>query len=108
MIEQEVGAADSILVVPVIVTTQALTDATTETVRTILAAAHVVAPVDLERAQHAAQLMAATGLRDPVDALVVVEALRRVPSILITSDPADMRSLLNADARGKRVAVWQV
>jgi hypothetical protein len=34
--------------------------------------------------------MAATGLRDPVDALVAVEALRRVPSILITSDPNDL------------------
>lgn len=108
MIEQEIGAADSILVVPVIVTTQALTDATTESIRTVLAAAHDVAPVDFERAQHAAQLMAATGLHDPVDALVAVEALRRVPSILITSDPADMRALLDADARGRRVAVWPV
>jgi len=52
MIEQEVGDADSVLIVPVIVMTQALTDTSTDAMRAILAAAHEVAPVDFDRAQH--------------------------------------------------------
>ncbi len=65
-------------------------------------------PTSLERAQEAALLMSATGMPDVVDALVAVEALRRVPSIVITSDPSDIRALLDADERGRRVAVWPV
>jgi hypothetical protein len=108
MIEQEVRDADSILIVPVIVATQALTHANLNAVREVLAAAHEVVPVDLDRAQEASALMSATGLFDPVDALVAVEALRRVPSIVITSDPGDLRTLLDTDERGRRVAVWRV
>ena len=108
MIEQEVRDADSVLIVPVIVATQALTEANVDSVRDVLAAAHEVVAVDLDRAQEAAALMSATGLLDPVDALVAVAALRRVPSIVITSDPHDLRTLLDSDERGKRVAVWRV
>ena len=107
MIEQEVRDAGSVLVVPVIVTMQALTDVTADTLRAILGAAQV-APVDFERAQEAALLMSTTGLVDVVDALVAVEALRRVPSIVITSDPADLRTLLDAHPLGRRVAIWRV
>lgn len=107
MIEQEVRDADSILVVPIIVTTQALLDVSADALRAILRAAQV-APVDFERAQEAAGLMSSTGLSDAIDSLVAVEALRRVPSIVITSDRADLRRLLDAHALGRRVAVWQV
>src|SRR4051794_8798660 len=72
MIEQEVRDADSALVVPVIVTTQALTDMNVDAVRAILAAAHEVAPVDFDRALDAARLMSSARLHDPVDALVAV------------------------------------
>ena len=107
MIKQEIRDADSILIVPIIVVTQALTEATGDAVRAVLAAAHEVTPVDLERAREAADLMRATGLFDPVDALVAVEALRRVPAIVITSDPTHLRRLLDAGTAGKRVAVWR-
>ncbi len=108
MIEQEVRDADSTLVVPVIVTTQALTTMNLEAVGAILAAAHEVAPVDLDRAVQASRLMSSAGLHDPVDALVAAEALLRIPSIVITSDPDDLRTLLDTDERGRRVAVWRV
>lgn len=107
MMEQEIRDADSVLVVPIIVTTQALLDVTADVLRAILRAAQL-APVDFERAQDAAGLMSATGLIDAIDALVAVEALRRVPSIVITSDRADLRRLLDAHPLGRRVAVWPV
>jgi hypothetical protein len=43
-----------------------------------------------------------------VDALVAAEALRWVPSIVITSDPSDLRRLCDADPSvGGRVAIWR-
>lgn len=105
MIEQEVRDAGSALVVPVIVTTQALMDVSADALRGILGAAQL-APVDFERAQEAAALMSSTGHLDAIDALVVAEGLRRVPSIVITSDRADIRQLLDAHPLGRRVAVW--
>lgn len=109
MLEHEVRDAGSALVVPMIVVTQAIAGGTSlEDVRTILRIANEVAPVDLDRASHAASLMQATKLLDVVDALVAVEALRRAPAIVITSDPHDIRQLLDADAVGKRVAVWRI
>jgi hypothetical protein len=108
MIEQEVRDSDSALIVPIIVATQALTGANADAVREILESAHETAQIDFDRAQHASELMAASGIHDPVDALVAVEALRRVPAIIITSDPDDLRKLVDADERGRRVAVWRV
>ena len=108
MIEQEVRDAGSALIVPVIVTAQALLDTTVDAIGEILRAAHSVAEVDFERAQAAAHLMFSTGMFDVVDALVAVEALRRAPSIVITSDPIDLRTLLDADPAARRVAVWRV
>lgn len=109
MLEQEVRDADSALVVPIIVVPQSMAGGVTpDDVRTILRAAHEVAPVDFDRASHASNLIQTTALLDVVDALVAVEALRRVPAIVITSDPDDIRQLLDADPAGKRVAVWRV
>jgi len=108
MIGQEVRLADSAIVVPIIVAAQALADANVEAIRDVLARAHEVAPVDLERTLDAARLMQATGFHDVVDALVAVEALRRAPAIVITSDRGDIRSLLDADPMGRRVQVWRV
>jgi hypothetical protein len=108
MIEQEVRDSDSALVVPLIVTTQALDGSNLKAVENILRDAHVVAPVDLDRAREAASLMALSGVHDPVDAFVAVEALRRVPAVVITSDPDDIQRLVDVDDRGRRVAVWDV
>lgn len=109
MLEQEVQDADSFLVVPIVVAPQALSGgANDDEVRAVLRTAHLVAPVDLERAEHAARLMRATDMFDVVDALVAVEALRQVPAIVITSDKHDLRRLLDADPAGKRVQVWGV
>ncbi len=93
---------------PIIVVTQSMAGGVTaDHVRAILRTAHELVTVDIDRAIHAASLIRSTTLPDVVDALVAVEALRRVPAILITSDPDDIRQRLDADPAGKRVAVWR-
>jgi hypothetical protein len=66
------------------------------------------AGIDANRAREAADLLRRTGTTDVVDALVVVEALRRAPSILVTGNPDGLRSLLDASPDGRHVEVWTV
>lgn len=109
MVRQEVIERDGRLVVPLVVAAQAFAgDAGDRVIREVVAAAHEAVGVDLDRAAEAASLMCGSGHRDAVDALVAAEALRRVPSIVVTSDPYDLRRLLDADAAGHRVAVWRI
>ena len=108
MLEQE-RDADSVLVVPLIVTAQALAGGTRPPdVRAVLRTARETPGVDLERTEQAAWLIRNSGLNDVVDALVATEALRRVPSIVITSDTDDIRRLVDTDPAGRRVATWRV
>src|SRR5687768_12713784 len=67
MVEQEIRDSDSLLVVPIVVTPQSLTDTCREAVRRVLAAAHDVSEIDLDRAEHASTLMRDAELRDVVD-----------------------------------------
>lgn len=91
MVRQEVVERDGRLVVPLVITAQAFAgDAGDRDIRETV------------------EIMRGSGHRDAVDALVAVEALRRVPSIVVTSDPDDLRRLLDADAAGHRAAAWRI
>jgi hypothetical protein len=57
-----------------------------------------VPPVDLLLAREAGRLLGISGLTDAADAQVMSEALRSRPSVLMTSDLADMAQL----AHGQR------
>ena len=109
MIQEEVIAAGSRLFVPMVTVTQALADgANRDEVQQVLRGARGEALDDFGTSLLAARLIIVTGHLDVVDATVAAEALRRVPSIVITSDAGDIRLLLDADPRGKRVEVWKV
>ena len=107
MVRQEVVDGGGRLVVPLVIVAQALEGgAGDRAIREIVESAHAASGIDLERATEAAALMRRSGVRDVADALVAVEALRSVPSIVITSDRVDIRRLLDADPSGSRVEVW--
>jgi hypothetical protein len=109
MIRQEIELAGSRLVVPMVAVTQALAaPASAEEIRAILRGANEVPAGSMDPAILAAKLIVATHKLDVIDATVAAEALRRVPAIVITSDPDDLRALLGADERGVRVEVWPV
>ena len=96
-------------VLPLIVVVQVLAGGTGRgAVDDIIATIIDRAGIDVDRAAEAAGLLQVTGTTDVVDALVAVEALRRVPSIVLTSDPDDLRALLDASPAGSRVEVWRV
>lgn len=56
-------------------------------------------------ARRAGELQAAAGTADPVDAIVVAEALAAVPALILTSDPVDLRRLLGRHPGSERVGV---
>ena len=59
---------------------------------------HRLAPhpsADEELARLAGSLLARSGSRNTIDALVAAEAVRRSPAVLVTGDPTDMLQLLS-------------
>jgi predicted nucleic acid-binding protein len=62
-------------------------------------------PIGLRLARHAGELLGATGSDDAVDAIVMAEALRVRPSLLLTSDPEDMTRLVGGHRGVTIVAV---
>jgi hypothetical protein len=66
-----------------------------------------ITTLSLEVARHAGWLLRDSGTTDVVDAVVVVEALQRDGSVILTSDRGDMSLLLgftaNRQRRGVRV-----
>ncbi|HEY8868147.1 MAG TPA: PIN domain-containing protein [Candidatus Limnocylindrales bacterium] len=65
-------------------------------------------PTSENVARGAGELQAAAGTTDPVDAIVVAEALASIPALILTSDPDDLRRLLEAQPGSKRVAIVPV
>ncbi len=59
-------------------------------------------------ARLAGELLAAAKMSDAVDAIVVSEALVGAPSVILTTDPADMRRLLAGSRETHRVLVIAV
>ena len=108
MVRQIVVEEGGALVVPPTAVIQALAEGPrAKAIDEILGGA-VQPNLDRERIRLAAHLIVSTATRDIPDALVAAEALLRTPSIVITSDPRDIRALLHADERGRRVEVWEV
>ena len=58
-----------------------------------LLARAVVPDTDLDLARSAGRLLAETGGVNAADALVVAEAIREAPCVLLTGDPDDIRLL---------------
>lgn len=59
-------------------------------------------------ARQAGVLLGRTATTDVVDALVVAEALRATPAIILTSDPGDIRVLVQSDPGHPRVQIIAV
>lgn len=49
-----------------------------------------------ERAKRAGELRSSSGVLDVVDAIVVAEAIVAPPALIMTSDPEDIRKLVEA------------
>ena len=61
-----------------------------------------------ERARRAGELRSRSGVLDVVDAIVVAEAVAAPPALIMTSDPDDIRALIEAAGAADRVRVIAV
>jgi predicted nucleic acid-binding protein len=61
-----------------------------------------------ERAKQAGELRSRSGVLDVVDAIVVAEAVASPPALIMTSDPDDIRALIEAAGAADRVRVIAV
>ncbi|MHB8892527.1 MAG: hypothetical protein ACYC65_10840 [Candidatus Limnocylindrales bacterium] len=61
-----------------------------------------------ERARQAGELRSRSGVLDVVDAIVVAEAVASVPALVMTSDPDDIRALIEAAGAADRVGIIAV
>ena len=61
-----------------------------------------------ERARQAGELRSRSGVLDVVDAIVVAEAVAFPPVLVMTSDPDDIRRLIEAAGASGRVAIVAV
>lgn len=61
-----------------------------------------------ERARQAGELRSRSGVLDVVDAIVVAEAVAFPPALVMTSDPDDIRRLIEAAGASGRVAIVAV
>ncbi len=103
------GQQQALVVVPVVVVAQVIRGGPSDArVNRILKGVEEFTPVTLALARQAGALLAATGTTDVVDALVVVEALRLLPAAILTSDPGDLRLLLQRDPSHARVRIIPV
>ena len=81
------------VVVPAVVVAQTIRGGARDAPVNRLLKAVNVSPVDLHLARSAGELLGKTGLRDALDALVMAEATRGGPAVVLTSDPDDMHAL---------------
>jgi hypothetical protein len=58
-----------------------------------------------ERAKEAGVLRARSGVLDVVDAIVVAEAVAALPAVMLTSDPGDIKALVDAAGASARVTI---
>lgn len=65
-------------------------------------------PTSEDVARRAGELQAVAGTSDPVDAIVVAEALAAVPALILTSDPDDLRRLLDGQPSAGRIMIIAV
>jgi predicted nucleic acid-binding protein len=74
----------------------------------IFRAVDAIVPTSVEIARRAGELLAAAGITDAIDAIVVAEALAAAPAIILTSDRPDIRRLLEGQPGSVFVAVVEV
>lgn len=94
------------LVVPIVVIAQVIRGGPSDAlINRFLKQAKELSPVTPTLARQAGILLGRTGTTDVIDAFVVAEALHSAPSMIITSDPGDIRSLLQSDLGHPRVQI---
>ena len=97
--------AEGVLVIPAVVLAQVLRGGARDApINQLLRGAHVPF-VGLRLARLAGRLIGASGVEDAADALIAAEALRGEPCVLVTSDPDDMRRLIQDQHRVRIFAV---
>ena len=90
---REALAQGSSIIVPPVVVTQTIRGGTGDARILQILRFAFVSFVGQRLARSAGQLLGACGLTDAADALIMAEALRATPSVVLTSDPEDMRAL---------------
>lgn len=65
-------------------------------------------PITAPLARQAGFLLGKTATTDVVDALVAIIALEELPAIILTNDPADLRTLVGADPASPHVRIVAV
>ena len=68
----------------------------------VVNAVDMLLPTTAEGAKRAGELRAKSGVLDVVDAIVVAEAVAARPSMILTSDPDDIRRLIEAAGVSER------
>ena len=105
----EAGRHAALVVVPAVVIAQTIRGGPADApINQALKRVGEFAPVTPLLARQAGVLLGATGTTDVVDALVVAEALRVLPTAILTSDPNDLRLLVQSDPSHARVQVISV
>ena len=74
----------------------------------VINAVDVLIETTPERAKQAGELRSRSGVLDVVDAIVVAEAVAMPPALVMTSDPDDIRALIEAAGAADRVRVIAV
>jgi hypothetical protein len=71
----------------------------------VLKAVGAFVPTSVDTARRAGELLGRSGLTDAIDGIVAAEALRAVPSVILTSDPDDMERLIEGQPESRRVLI---
>lgn len=74
----------------------------------VLGSVDAFAPTSAETARAAGELLARSGMSDAVDAIVVAEAMRSASATIVTSDPTDVDTLIDAGGLSERILVFGV
>jgi hypothetical protein len=96
------------IVVPAIVLSQAIRGGRQDAALERVLKRAWILPVGETTARFAGVLLGRTSTTDAVDGVVAAFALEQVPATILTSDPGDLRTLLQADAAHPRVRVISV
>jgi hypothetical protein len=99
----------ALVVVPTVVVAQVFRGGPTDApINRLLKFVEKVSDATLPIAQQAGVLLGATRTVDVVDAIVAAEALQALPAVILTSDPGDLRALVQSDSAHPRVQVVPV
>lgn len=74
----------------------------------VVNAVDMLVPTSADRARQAGELRSRSGVLDVVDAIVVAEAVAMMPAVILTSDPDDIRRLIDAAGASARIRVIAV